>query len=70
MAVTTRAELAWFNYTEANKRIDRCKAAFDRAGQVIAESQAQRWLTEFLNESWDVEASAANDRAYQAGPTA
>lgn len=39
---------AWHQYELANARIDRCKAANDRAGLAIAEGQAAHWLAEFI----------------------
>lgn len=40
-------ELAWFNYEQANKRIDRCKQANDATGLMIAESSADHWHKEW-----------------------
>jgi hypothetical protein len=42
----TAAE-AWRQYRAAEARVDRCEAAADRAGQVIAESQAAHWFAEW-----------------------
>jgi hypothetical protein len=41
-------EQAYRQYELANVRIDRCKAAGDRAGLAIAEGQAAHWLAEFI----------------------
>ena len=41
-------EEAWRQYELANVRRDRCKAADDRTGQAIAESQAAHWAAEFV----------------------
>lgn len=38
----------WRQYEKAEARVDRAKAANDRTGQAIAESQAAHWTAEFL----------------------
>lgn len=54
----TRLELAWWNYEQANKRIDRCRAAKDLVGLAIAESSANHW-----HEQWVAELRIADSRA-------
>ena len=44
----TSTELAWWNYQQAERRVERCKEAHDTAGQSIAESQRDRWFAEWL----------------------
>jgi hypothetical protein len=57
----TRVELAWWNYEQANKRIDRCRAAHDYAGLAIAETSAKHW-----HEQWAAELRAADARSISA----
>lgn len=66
----SRIELAWWNYRESEKRVERCKAALDRTGEIIAQASADRWFSEWLNLTWDAEPADANDRAWSTGPSA
>ena len=44
----TAAELAYWNWQQAEKRAEACRAVGDRTGQIIAESSAGRWLSEWV----------------------
>lgn len=60
----TAVELAWQNYSRANERIDRARAANDATGLAIAEASARHW-----HEVWQM-ADAAATRAGVAPRTA
>ena len=44
----TTAQLAYWNWQQAERRVRKCKEAHDTAGQSIAESQRDRWFSEWL----------------------
>ena len=44
----TAAELAWWNYQKALERARHSEEVGDRTGQIIAESSAGRWLSEWV----------------------
>jgi hypothetical protein len=56
----------WYQYCQAERRLDRAKEANDPAATSIARSQATRWLNEWVHaDERDARASRGLD-----GPTA
>ena len=64
----TAAELAWFNYQRAVERARRSEEVGDRTGQIIAESSAGRWLSEWVAAEGLTEPASASPTA--TSPTA
>ena len=64
----TAAELAYWNWQQAEKREEACRAVGDRTGQIIAESSAGRWLSEWVAAEGLTEPASASPTA--TSPTA